>query len=153
MSQPDDTEPGAAGVLGATVGNPFVTNPYHGHIFPGMMNGSKLYLAATKLLEESKKVELFIKNAIAIKSIRIQASNNFGWDKCIVIQTTWDSNDNPKTFSNLLLNPEKCGMDTVKFHGAYIFRNPNYATSVIPNMEIKSINPQENVDDQPCFQL
>ena len=88
MPAADDTETDASGVLGATVDNPYVTNPYHGDILPGTSNGSKLYLAATKPLEESKRLEFSIENAIVIKSVLAQALNNFGWNKCIAIPTT-----------------------------------------------------------------
>ena len=106
MSQTNDTESGTLGVLGIIVDNPFVTNPCHDQIYPGTTNGSKLYLTATKSLEESRKVELSIENSIAIRSMLTQASNNFGLDKCTVIPTTWDSNGQPKTFSNLLLDTD-----------------------------------------------
>ena len=76
MSQTDDTESGASGVLCATFDNPFITNPYHGQIYPDTTNGSKLYLATMKSLKDSKKVELSTKNAIANRSMLTQASNN-----------------------------------------------------------------------------
>ena len=153
MSAADDTETDASGVLGATVDNPYVTNPYHGDILPGTSNGSKLYLAATKPLEESKRLDLSIENAIVIKSVLTQAANTFGWDKCIATPTTWDPAGKPQSFANLLLNPDNCRMNMVKFHGAHIFGTPNYTTGGIPTMEIKPIDPQLNIDDRPIFQL
>jgi hypothetical protein len=108
MSATDDNDADALGVLGATVDNHYVTNPYHGNILPGTSNGLKLYVAMTKPLKESKRMELSIKNAIVIKSVLIQALNTFGWDKCIATPTTWDPDGNPKSFANLLLNLEKC---------------------------------------------
>ena len=151
MSAADDNETDASGVLGATVDNPYVTNPYHGDILPGTSNGSKLYLAATKALEESKRLDLSIENAIAIKSAITQASNNFGWDKCIATPTNWDTNGVPTSFANLLLSPDKCSMDCVKFHGAHIFGKPDYTTGEVFTMEIKSIDPQSTVEDRPTF--
>ena len=128
MSAADANVTDASGVLGATVDNPYVTNPYHGNILPGTSTGSKLYLAATKQLEESKRLDLSIENAIAIKSAITQASNNFGWDKCVATPTAWDTNGVPLSFANLLLNPDKCPMACVKFHGAHIFGKPEYST-------------------------
>ena len=153
MSDTNNNDADASGVLGATVDNPYVTNPYHGDILPGTSNGSKLYLAATKPLEESKKMELSIENAIAIKSLLIQTSNTFGWDKCIAIPQGWNTDGSPTSFVNLLLNPEKCELVMVKFHGAHIFGSPDYPTGTYPSMEIKPIDPQTNVADRPKFQL
>ena len=67
MSLSKDTDSVAPSAPDAIVDNPFVSNPYHGDIYPGTATGSKLYLTVTKPVKQNKKVELSIEYSIMIK--------------------------------------------------------------------------------------
>ena len=78
MTLDEDHDSASSGAADTIVDDPFISNPYHGEIYPSTSAGSKLYLTATKPVEESKKVELSIENSILIKSMLTQAASNFG---------------------------------------------------------------------------
>jgi len=58
--------------------NPFMVCPYDDEIIPGTAECSKLYLNATKSVEEDKCFALTVENALTIKSHLAQAAQKFG---------------------------------------------------------------------------
>jgi len=54
--------------------NPYIVCPYDGEILQGTAEGSKLYLNATKSVDEDKRFALTIENALMIKSQLAQAA-------------------------------------------------------------------------------
>ena len=153
MTLDEDHDSASSSAADAIVDDPFVSNPYHGEIYPGTSAGLKLYLTAMKPVEESKKVELSIENSILIKSMLTQAASNFGWSKAIAIPILWDQNSKAVNYANLLLNPEKCPIEMVKFHAAHMFGTPDYSAGTIGTMTIRTIDPRSNPLDRPFFQL
>ena len=61
-----------------------ILNPYQGNILPGTTSGAKLYMAATKGIDdESKGPALSLDNALEIKEHCMKASHMYGWEGLI----------------------------------------------------------------------
>lgn len=86
--------------------NPYVTNPFAGHILPGTEHGLKLFLAGTKPLDEDKRFGLKPENAFEVISHLRNSASSFCWEKLTVIPVEYDDAGNPTKFVNLLNNPE-----------------------------------------------
>ena len=154
MSVTDDT-PAAPEVQPSAqpARNPYIVCPYDGEILPGTAEGSKLYLNATKSVDEEKRFALTIENALTIKSQLAQAAQKFGWSSVVTIPISYNAAGEPLTMNNLTMNPEQINLEATCFHGAVAFGKPNYTTLKFPDMNAVDIDPFNVEEDRDRFQL
>ena len=55
MALNENIDSNASAPVALNKGNPYHVNPYDGDILPSLSDGSKLFLAATKSLDEDKR--------------------------------------------------------------------------------------------------
>ncbi len=98
----------------------YILNPFNSNIFHGTSAGSKLYLAATKEeTDESKRFSLTAADHIKFRAALDQATHAFGWGAIVSANPLeYDNTNNPITFGNPLLNPDKVSFKSVQFNAA-----------------------------------
>ena len=133
--------------------NPYIVCPYDGEILPDTAEGSKLYLNATKSVEEDKRFALTIKNALTIKSQLALAAQKFSWSLVVTIPLLYNAAGKPLTMDNLTLNPEQINLEATCFHAAVAFGKPIYTTLNFPNMNAVDIDPFNAKEHRERFQL
>ncbi len=136
--------------------NPYLLNPFEGKILPGTAAGSKLYLTATK--EEQDKSKRFSLTALDQTEFRASlelATQSFGWGAIVTaVPLTFDDTTNdPVSFGNLLINPDKINMESVQFNAARTWGTPDYNDMTFSDQDIVDIDPTNNNDDKKIFQI
>ena len=61
----------------------FIEDPYQGDINPGTDQGLKLYLNATKSVEDDQRIDINVSQAKAIRATLEELSNQFGWAQLV----------------------------------------------------------------------
>ena len=74
MALDDDINSTSTTPTASNKGNPYRGSPSDGDFLPSLSDKSKLYLAATKLLDEDKCWALNVENGLTIKSHLLQAA-------------------------------------------------------------------------------
>ena len=78
MALDENIDSNALAPAASNKGNPYRVSPYDGDILPGLSDGSMLYLAAIKSLDEDKRWALNVENGLTIKSRILKAVQKFG---------------------------------------------------------------------------
>ena len=106
----------------------YILNPDQGSILPGTTSGAKLYVAATKgINDESKRLPLFLDNSLEIKEHCTKASHMYGWEGLVNVSHTYTAVGAPSELINMLEQPEKCTMICVRSQASITWNRVKYA--------------------------
>ena len=81
----------ASAPMASNKGNPYRVSPYSVDILSGLSDGSKLYLATIKSLDEDKRWTLNVENGLTIKFHLLQAAQKFVWESVVMIPLKYDA--------------------------------------------------------------
>jgi len=153
MALNEDIDYNALAPMAADKGNPYRLSPYDGDILPSTYDGLKLYLAATKSLDEDKRWALNVQNGLTIKSRLLQAAPKFFWESVVIIPLMYNTRGTPSHFINIIGHPENVDISHTRFHKALACSTPDYSTLIVHGTTIVDIDPMNNETDRPTFQL
>ena len=131
----------------------YILNPYQGDILPGTAAGAKLFVAATRgIVEESKRLQLSLDNALEIKEHCMKASHLYGWDTMVNIPHSYQGDGAPRNIINMLTNPEDTTLEMVRVQAAVTWNRVDFVNSLVQSNMVVDIDPTFNRLDRITFQ-
>ena len=65
----------------------------------------------------------------------------------------YDAHGTPNNFINVIDRPENMEINHTQLHAALAFSTPDYSTHIVPGTSVDDIDPMNNENDRPTFQL